>query len=181
MNTRHRCWSVFLRLLVPVFLTLSVVGCRQKVVPASDDISICFVAVLRRPDPSFKWSNERDALRLTVEEKEVIQKYGLTGDFEVVLSGTRGQGSREVRVVIIQERPLAALAKIRVPSHGSTLYVQTNGVLKQLGTNSSLSSFVAEIMQEGNITGFSFDDPRAQVRFQGALFWWDKDGNWYQL
>jgi hypothetical protein len=192
--------SSTVRLLVAGFLVCIICGCsRQSETDkhsaasklafgspewnkqAAEDISVRIVAVLQRSSQHLSWSNERDGLQLTKEEKDAIVKSGVTGEMEVVHTTGGGSGSREVRVVIIQTSPLSSDAKLPVPERGSFIYIQRDGMLKPLLTNSAVSSLTLEIYQQKRETVFFMDYPRDRVRSGGAVFWWDENGKWHML
>jgi len=148
---------------------------------AAENISVRIVAVLQRPAPQLSWTNEREMLQLTREEKEAIESNGVTGQLEVVYTTGRGSGSREVRVVIIQSSPLKENARLPVPESGSAIYIEKEGALKPLSTNFPVSSLTLEIYQEKKETTFFMDYPRDRVRSGGSIFWWDENGKWHEL
>ena len=164
-------------LLVVIIGVFFVSGCGNN----SKDPTVRIVAVLQRPAVGLSWANERDMLQLTPEEKKKISDAGVTGELEVVYTAGRGSGSPEVRVVIIQAAPLLFPTRIPVPINGSVVYLQERGVLKQVVTNSALSSLILEIKQETNQTMFYMDYPRDMTRYGGAVFWWDANGKWHEL
>ncbi len=145
------------------------------------DLTVRTVSVLQRPAPRLAWVNEREMLQLTREEKEAIAASGVTGQLEVVYTAGSGSGSKEVRVVIIQKGPLKANARLPVPSSGSAIYIEKDGTLTPLLTNSPPSALTLEIFQEKKETAFFLDYPRDRTRYGGAVFWWDENGNWHQL
>jgi hypothetical protein len=147
---------------------------------AAENITVRIVVVLRRPDTGLRYS-ERGALRLTDQEKEVISANGITGELEVVYNPGRGTGSREVRVVIIQSRPLKADARLPVPEAGSSIYIEREGILKPLAPTPPASSLTLELREEKKETMFFLDYPRDGVRYGGSLFWWDENGKWHPL
>lgn len=148
---------------------------------AVEDISVRIIAVLQRPAPQLSWFNEREMLQLTREEKEAIGTNGVTGQLEVVYTTGRGSGSREVRVVIIQRGPLTTNTRLPVPESGSAIYIERDGTLIPVFTNSLPSSLILEIYQEKRRTTFFMDYPRDRVRSGGAIFWWDENGKWNEL
>ena len=146
-----------------------------------EDISVRIMAVLQRPSEHLSWTNEQEMLQLNTAEKAAITKSGVTGEMEVVYTTGRGSGSREVRVVIIQNSPLTADTRLPVPENGSFIYIQDGGSLKPLFTNSMPSSLTLQIHQQKGETVFSMDYPRDGVRSGGSIFWWDKNGKWHEL
>ncbi len=148
---------------------------------AAENISVRIVAVLQRPATQLSWTNEREMLQLTREEKEAIEANGVTGQLEVVYTTGRGSGSREVRVVIIQSNPLKDIGRLPVPESGSAIYLEKEGVLNPLSTNFPVSSLTLEIYQEKKDTTFFMDYPRDGVRSGGSIFWWDENGKWHEL
>ena len=196
----HSNRSSVVRLLVAGLLVCAICGCaRQSEADkhsaasklafgspewnrqAAEDISVRIVAILQRPSQHLSWWNERELLQLTKEEKDAIVKSGVTGEMEVVYTTGRGSGSGEVRVVIIQTSPLSSDAKLPVPQSGSYIYIQRDGALKPLLTNSAASSLTLEIYQRKRETVFFMDYPRDRVRSGGAVFWWDENGKWHEL
>jgi len=166
------------------------VNAQSKMVPgspewnkaAAEDITVRIMAVLLRPAAQLSWVNERDMLQLTPEEKEEIATNGVTGKLEVVhTTGSGGNASREVRVVIIQSRPLKENARLPVPENGSAIYIEKAGILTPVSTNFFQSSLTLEIFQEKKETTFFMDYPRDRVRAGGAVFWWDESGKWHEL
>jgi hypothetical protein len=148
---------------------------------AAEDISVRTVSVLQRPASQVSFVNERDMLKLTPEEKDAIAAKGVTGELEVVYTAGSGSGSKEVRVVIIQRGPLKANARLPVPSSGSAIYVERDGALTPLLTNSPPSALTLEIFQEKKETTFFLDYPRDRTRYGGAVFWWDENGRFHEL
>ena len=158
-----------------------VVGSPQWNKAAAENISVRIVAVLQRPAPQLSWTNEREMLQLTHEEKEAIEASDITGQLEVVYTTGEGSGSKEVRVVIIQSNPLMENARLPVPESGSAIYIEKKGVLKPLSTNFPASALTLEIYQEKKETTFFMDYPRDGVRSGGSVFWWDENGKWHEL
>ncbi len=150
---------------------------------AAEDLTVRLVAVLQRPAPQLSWLKERGLLKLTKEEKAVIESKGVTGQMKVVHTTGRGSGSNEVRVVIIQKGPLNPNAKLKlpVPKSGSAIYIQDDGSLKPLSTNDVQSSLTLEVYQEKPHTGFFMDYPKDRTRYGGAIFWWDEKGKLHEL
>jgi len=157
------------------------IGSSQWKRAAAEDISVRLVAVLQRPAERLSWTNEGGMLQLTDEEKKAIATNGVMGQLEAVYTTGRGGGSREVRVVIIQEGPLRKNARLTVPETGSAIYFEKEGLLTPLFTNFPQSSLSIDIEQGKKWTMFYMDSPRDLVRTGGAVFVWDDNGKWHKF
>lgn len=161
------------------FFFLLCVGC-NKYNESEEDVSVQIVSVLQSPASQLSWVNEREMLQLNPQEKETIQNHGIKGQFEVVSIAKRGSGSKEVRVVIVQTHPLKRNSQISIPQNGYAIYIENNGVLEPLLTNSP-SKLTLEIKQEKQATMFYMDYPKDRTRYGGGIFFWDENGNFHGI
>jgi len=148
---------------------------------SAEDISVRILAVLQKPADQLSWANEREMLRLTLDEKRSIATNGIKGELQVVYTTGRGGGSKEVRVVIVQSGPLKADVRLPVPKFGSAIFVERAGELQPLPGNPPRSALTLEIFQERKETTFFMNIPKEGVRSGGAIFWWDENGKWHPL
>ena len=144
---------------------------------AAEDISVRIISVLQRPSPSLTWREDRPGLNLSQLEKQIIESQSVTGELEVIKSDGRGSGSMEVRVVIIQHSPVTKSVNLPVPARGSFIYIQKEESLAPLFTDGLPSALVLQVSPQPGYTAFRLDYPRDRTTYGGALFWWDKDGN----
>jgi hypothetical protein len=156
-------------------------GEHQASLGGVQDISVRLVAVVQRAGHGLSWIHESDMLRLTQEEKTIIERAGVTGQMEVVNTTERGSGHLTVRVVIIQHGPLTAKSQLTVPNRGSSIFVEEGIGFKPVSTNSVASGLVVELQQEGSETSFYLNYPRDRTRSGGGLFWWDANGEYKGL
>jgi len=146
---------------------------------AAENINVRIISVLRRPSPSLTWSEDRPGLNLSQHEKQIIQSEGVTGELEVIKSDGRGSGSREVRVVVIQNSPVMKSVNLPVPAMGSFIYIQEEDSLVPLFTNGLASALVLQVVPQRGYTAFRLDYPRDRTAYGGAIFWWDEEGRFH--